>query len=282
LQVSEEFSILDFILKRRSIHFSEDFPMKLALFVVIFVASLVPTRAALAQDENALTRDEVAQIKKKLVAALEALGQPPAGYSKESETFNLPTEAYRREKNGSRYNPIGAGANRTYGTEMKAKSESEEMSKEYKKKIMEAQAKGDYVTMSKLSQEMSQKVGKQQLEASEKAKEPISLTISFNSNPYATIDPDAVLFERPGAIALKMADNSSTGKERVSVYFDPVALKSTKELSRVELREPKNGVANKTAVLNVTIQLYGPVSDVEAWAKKIDVAKVLAQIDRGT
>jgi hypothetical protein len=256
--------------------------MKPSLTAFTIFCSLVLASGAAAQDENALTRDEVGQIKKKLVATLEALGQPPAGYSQESEDFNLPTEASRREKGGDRYNLVGAGANRTYGTEKKAKTESEEMSKEYQKKIMEAQAKGDYATMSKLSQEMSQQMSKKQLDATEKAKEPISVSVTFNANPYATIDPDAVVFERAGAIALKAPDNSSNGKERVSVYFDPVALKATKQLSRVELREPETGVTKRACVLNVTIQLYGPTADVEAWSKKIDAAKVLAQIDKAS
>ena len=46
---------------------------------------------AFAQHETPLTRDEVASIKKKIVSVLDALGQPPAGYSSEKESFHLTT-----------------------------------------------------------------------------------------------------------------------------------------------------------------------------------------------
>ena len=48
------------------------------------------TSSTRAQDEKSLTRDEVSVIKKKMVAVLDALGQP-AGYSLEHDNFNLPT-----------------------------------------------------------------------------------------------------------------------------------------------------------------------------------------------
>ena len=96
--------------------------------------------------------------------------------------------------------------------------------------------------------------------------------------PSQTIDPDNVVFERPGVIALKLKGYDE-GKATVEVYFDPVSLKDTKTLSVVDLKMPKNGVDKKTAVLNATIHISGPASEVEAWAKRIDTKGVLAQID---
>ncbi len=253
--------------------------MRNALAAIFIPCALLASATALSQSDNSLTRDEVTQIKKKLVASLGALGQAPAGYAQERESFDLPTSASATGK--GKFYTVGAGAQRTYGTEEKSKSESEDMSKEYQKKMMEAQAKGDYKTMSELAQEMQKKMGQKQLEATEKYKEPVEVTIRFNANPYATIDPDAVLFERPGVIALKTPDQGSGKKERVTIYIDPVALKSTKELSRVEMRQPEGGVSKKTAVLNASIELYGPAAEVESWAKRVDTKTVLAQIDAG-
>jgi len=252
--------------------------MKRGLTASLTAAALLLVCGARAQEENPLSRDEVGSIKKKLVNVLDALGQPPAGYSIEHESFNLPTEAYKAQKTNL-YNLIGAGADRKYGTQKKTEAANEDMQKEYQKKLLEAQAKGDYQELGRLSQEMQKKMSEAQLKAVEGNKEPIDVRISFNSNPGATIDPDAVLFERAGVIALKSADDNSKGKTRVHIYFDPVSLKDTKQLSRVNMKQPEDGVARRTTVLNATIELYGPAADVEALAKKIDTKKVLAQID---
>ena len=58
-----------------------------------------------------------------------------------------------------------------------------------------------------------------------------------------------------------------------------MSLKDTKTLSVVDLKMPKDGVDRKTAVLNATIHISGPASEVEGWAKRIDTKGVLAQID---
>lgn len=234
----------------------------------------------MAQEENLLTRDEVAVIKKKLVAVTEALGQPPAGYIKEDESFYLPTEAAKMKDSGQFYPPDAFVRYKFGGAEKKVKKSEKELKAEYEKKMLEAQAKGDFDAMAKLGEEMAQKSGKTQLEANEAKKEPIEVSITFNSNPGQTIDPDAVLFENPGMIALKLKADGDEDKGRVAVYFDLVHLKDTKKLSRVDLMDkPQKGVSRKTLVLNATIELTGPASVVESWAKRISVSKALAQID---
>jgi hypothetical protein len=243
----------------------------------ILLAAGLATGGAHAQDEKSLTRDEVSVIKKKLVAVLEALGQP-AGYTMEHEGFNLPTEAYKNS-NSSKYNLISASADRKFGTEKKTEEESKDIQKEYQKKLAEAQAKGDYAAMSTLAMEMQQKAGAMQLKATESHKEPIQVNVWLNSNPNAVIDPDAVVFEHPGVIALK--STGENGTERISVYFDPVSLKETKQLSRVDLKKPEDGVARRTLVLSAAVEVAGPSAEVEPWVKKIDVKKVLSQIDQG-
>jgi hypothetical protein len=247
------------------------------LLLVTGLATGLTAGDARAQNENPLTRDEVSIIKKKMVAVLEALGQP-AGYSLEHENFNLPTEAYKNTNTG-KYNLISGSADRKFGTQKKTEEENKDLQKEYQKKIAEAQAKGDYAAMSKIAQEMQQKAGQMQLKATETQKDPIQVSMRLNSNPGETIDPDAVVFEHPGVIALK--SNVENGSERIAIYFDPVALKDTKQLSRVDMKMPEDGVSKRTLVLSVSVDVTGPVAEIEPWVKKIDSKKVLSQIDQG-
>jgi hypothetical protein len=233
--------------------------------------------SARAQDEKSLTRDEVSIIKKKMVALLESLGQP-AGYSIERDNFSLPTEAYKNSRSG-KFNPVGASASREFGTQKKSEEESRDFQKEYQKKVAEAQAKGDYAAMSTLAQEMQQKAGQMQLKATESHKDPIHVNVQLNSNPNAVIDPDMVVFEHPGVIALK--SNVESGNERIDIYFDPVALRETKQLSRVDLKQPEDGVSKRILILSATIDVSGPAAELEGWVKNVDVKKALAQIDAG-
>ncbi len=230
------------------------------------------------EDENPLTRDEVSVIKKKLLAAFDALGQPPEGFTVASEHFNLPTEAYKNKSNGMYY-LLSPSADRNYETGKQAEKTGKDLEKEYQKKMLDAQAKGDYQGMAKLAQEMQQKMATAQSNAIGGHKEPIAVSVRFNSNPGATIDPDAVVFERSGVIALKNVSDPSSEKIRIAIYVDPVALKETKQLSRVDLKQPEGGVSKRTVMLSATIELSGPAADVEAWAKRVDTKKVLAQID---
>ena len=247
------------------------------LSLLVLTLIVLQPGSARAQNEIPLTRDEVSVIKKKLVAVFDALGQP-AGYSIEHDNYNLPTEAYKNTGTG-KYNLISASADRRFGTQKQSEQESQDLQKEYQKKMAEAQAKGDYAAMSKLAMEMQQKAGQMQLKATEGQKEPVEVYVHFNSNPGAVIDPDAVVFEHPGVIALK--SNVESGKERIAVYFDPVSLKDTKQLSRVDLKQPEGGVDRRTLVLSATVEVSGPAAEIEPWVKKADTKKVLSQIDSG-
>jgi hypothetical protein len=244
--------------------------------VVIFVAIFLGI--AVAQNSVPYTRDEVATVKKKIVAALDAIGQPPAGYAKEKENFNLPTDASKNHDSGLFYPAYGNGY-RTFGADKSAQKSQKDMEKEYQKKVAEAQAKGDYQAIAKLAQEMQQKAGEMQLKTIEGKKEPIDIHVTINSGSGEPIDPDAVLFEKTGVIALKEKNDGNDEKMRVRIFFDPVNLKDTKQLSKVDMKMPEKGVNSKTAVYNMTVEYDGPTAEVEAWAKKIDTGKVLAQID---
>ena len=244
--------------------------------IVIFAALFVGT--AVAQNSVPYTRDEVATLKKKLVNALDAVGQPPAGYAKEKENFSLPTDASKNNESGLFYPAYGSG-DRMFGAGKSAEKSQKELQNDYEKKVAEAQAKGDYQAIAKLAQEMQQKAGEMQLKSIEGKKVPIEIHININSNPGEAIDPDGVLFERTGVIALKEKSDGDEEKSRIRIFFDPVNLKDTKQLSKVDMKMPEKGVSSKTAVYNITVEFDGPTTEIEAWAKKIESGKVLAQID---
>ena len=244
----------------------------IGIFVAMFLG------IAVGQNTVPLTRDEVSVLKKKIVAAIDAVGQPPVGYSKERENFSLPTDASKNHESGLFYPAYGSG-NRTFGADKSAEKSQKELEKEYQKKIAEAQAKGDYQAMSKIAQEMQQKAGEMQVKTIEGKKVPIELRININQTGGEAIDPDGVLFEKMGIIALKEKSDGNEEKSRVRIFFDPVSLKDTKQLSKVDMKMPEKGVSSKTAVYNITMEFDGPTTEIEAWAKKIDGGKVLAQID---
>ncbi|MCX6144215.1 MAG: hypothetical protein NTZ35_13450 [Ignavibacteriales bacterium] len=244
---------------------------------IVIVAALF-FGISFAQNSVPYTRDEVATLKKKLVNALDAVGQPPAGYAKERENFSLPTDASKNHESGLFYPAYGSGS-RTFGADKSAEKSQKDLQKDYEKKVAEAQAKGDYQAITKLAQEMQQKAGQMQLKSIEGKKVPIEIHININSNSGEAIDPDGVLFERTGVIALKEKSDGDEEKSRVRIFFDPINLKDTKQLSKVDMKMPEKGVKSKTSVYNITIEFNGPTSEIEAWAKKIESGKVLAQID---
>ena len=246
--------------------------MLLCLFTVI-------STVAPAAEPNMLTRDEVGGLKKKLIAVVNAMGQPPSGYVKEDEQFNLPTEVYQKG-NAGRYEWVTPSMTSRFssGAEKKAKKSEEQLQKEYEKKVAEAIAKGNYEEMGKLAEEMQKKAGEAQLAEIEGRKVPIEIRIMLNSYETQTLDSDMIVLEKPGVIAL-IVDYKDENKNRLIICFDPVTLKETKTLSRMELKQPNDGVSKKTAVLNARIEIIGPAAETEAWVKQIDTNAVLGQID---
>jgi hypothetical protein len=125
---------------------------------------------------------------------------------------------------------------------------------------------------------MQQKAGQAHLAEVEGKKEPISVQIRMNAGASQAIDPDGVILEKAGVIVLAL-ENRDEKNSRVGLYFDPVSLKETKSLSKVDLKYPEGGVSKKTTVLNIRIELTGPADVVTEWAKKINTSAVLSQID---
>ena len=253
-------------------------PLNVLSMALLLVLSL--TQLGLADDQP-LNREEVTIIKHKLTAVAEALGAPPPGYVKADEDYGLPTSISTRSEGGGFY-PVYASASFRFdgGADKQSKNSQKEIEAEYRKKMMEAQATGNYEAMATIAQEMMQKMSQAQLTAEEARRVPIAVSLNCNTDPGVTIDPDAVVFEKPGVIALKNLEGGDEENLRIAIYVDPVHLKDTRTLSRVDLSDkPDQGVRQKTAVRSLSIEISGPPAEVEAWSKRIDTDKALAQID---
>jgi hypothetical protein len=236
--------------------------------------ALVLVATAMAQDTN-LTRSEVAALKAKLVTVQEAMGGDPSGYLKESEDFSLPTESNPAQ--GGKFWPITSGISLRYTDRASTEAEAnvKDAAEDFQAKYAAAIATGNVEAMTKMMEEL-QRLQAAALAPAEK-KEPMNVYVQFNQNPTVGIDPDAVVLERTGVIALRRKESGERGD--VTVYLDPVALKSTEELSKIELRTAEDGVANKTGVFHIVIQVSGTVADAEAWVKTFDFAKMLGVFD---
>jgi hypothetical protein len=250
------------------------------LFLAALIAVPSIVRAEGDDDKNQLTRDEAADFKHRLVAVLDALGQPPAGYALEKDSFQLATQ-FNLEKDKGAYWPQSSSARRKAiaQEQQDAQTGGKSLEVEYQKKMAAAQAAGDYAAMGKLAQEMSQKAtGLQSKAMASAGKDPVNVDVRLNSGGGDTIDPDNVLLESPGVIGIKIpSTETASTKESVKLFFDPVGLKDTKKVSQVNFALDKL-VSSKTGVRCVEIQLDGPTEIVEAWAKKVNKAKVLSVI----
>jgi len=251
--------------------------MKASAMTVLGV-SLVLAAVAFGQSTN-LTRSEVAAIKAKIVAIQEAMGGDPEGYLKDDEDFSLPTEVSMARD--GKFWPISAGVSLRYTDRASEEStaNAEQLATEFQAKYAAAIASGNVEAITKLAEEMTRiQAAAAAAAMTPTKKENMSVYVQLNANPSVGIDPDAVVLERAGVIALRRS-NGSDDKGEVTVYLDPVALKATEELSKIELRTDDNGVSNKTGVFHVVIQLNGTLADIESWVKQFDYGKMLAAID---
>lgn len=233
--------------------------------------------ATAASAQTSLTRSEVTALKAKIVTVRTAMGAEPAGYLQEGEDeFDLPTDA--NPARGGKFWPIGAGVSMRYTdrAEKEAEANLERLSAEMQTKMTAAIAAGRFQDIQQLTAEMT----RAQTAATNPAdkKEPMNVNVRFNQNPTVGIDPDAVVLERAGVIVLRDA-NGDDGQGDVTAYIDPVALRATEELSKIELRTDDEGMPLKAGVYHVVIQLNGTLADAEAWAQKFDFGAMLGVID---
>lgn len=244
--------------------------------------SLVLVATTGAQETN-LTRSEVAAIKAKLVAVQQAMGADPAGYvRKEEDSFSLPTEFQPNQQQAGKYWPITSSVQMRFTDRgvVEGAADIQKLQEEFQAKYAAALASGNVETITKMVEEMTRlqtaAVGAAMAPAAKKL--DMQIAVQLNMNPSVGIDPDAVVLEQPGVIALRDRDGTD-GKGSVTVYIDPVALKDTQELSKIELRTDDEGVGNKTGVFHVVIRLDGALTDIESWVQSFDFGAMLAVID---
>jgi len=245
------------------------------LFGNAFFLALVLSGTAGAQSTS-LTRSEVTAIRAKLVAVQQAMGADPAGYLKESEDFNLPTD-FNAAKDG-KFWPITSSIRLRYTDKASSEGQAnaEKALEEFQAKYAAAAASGNVEALTKMTQDL-QKMQAAALTPPVK-KEPLDVNVELNQQPTVGIDPAAVVLEKAGVIALRDKEVSrDTGS--VTVYVDPVALKNSSDLAKIELQTADDGVGNKIGVYHVVIQLNGSVADAEAWAKSFDYGAILGAID---
>jgi hypothetical protein len=232
--------------------------------------------ATVGAQETSLTRSEVAALKAKLVTVQNAMGADPSGYLKQSEDFDLPTDS--NPASGGKFWPITSGVTLRYVDRVSTEgaANAEKAAEEFQAKYAAAAASGNVEQLTKMIEEM-QRVQAAAMTPAVK-KENMTVYVRFNQNPTVGIDPDAVVLEQPGVIALR-SKSGSGDRGDVTVYLDPVALRATQELAKIELRTADTGVSNKTGLYHIVIQLNGSVADAEAWVKTFNFAPMLAAID---
>ena len=245
--------------------------------LITLILVLVSASLAFAQ-ETGLDRNEVAGIKQKLVTVQKALGGEPEGYTLESEDFNLPTDFNPAQV--GKFWPITSSVSLRFGDKVSKDGQAsvEQATANFQAKYAAAIASGDYEAMEKMMVEIQTVSQQAAAAAMEPQKQPMTVYVQFNMGGGTGIDPDAVVFEKAGVIAIRKK-NLNDEHGTLWVYIDPVALKDTGKLSRIDMNTPHDGVTKKTGVFNITIQADGTLSDVEAWAHKMDTDTMLSVID---
>ena len=95
---------------------------------------------------------------------------------------------------------------------------------------------------------------------------------------YQAVDPEGVLWETPGAMALKL-ESSDPNNAHLLLAFDPKTLADTQTLSLIDTGESLNtSAAQKTAVRTISVELTGPEDAITAWAQGVDKKAVLALV----
>ena len=246
------------------------------------ILALVIVSTAASQETLSLNRGEVTALKAKIVAVQEATGGAPRGYTKKDEdSYYLPTEVESTRE--GKFWPVVSSVQMRFTD--KAAIDSQASIEEYQKEFMEryaaAIASGSETAIEKLLEEMTQ----MQTAAAAAAltpvtqKEDMQVYVQLNMNPIVSIDPDAVVLEQPGVIALREKNDAAGESGRVTVYLDPVALANSAELASFELRTAQDGVTNRVGVFHIVIQINGALADIQSWVESFDFPAMLAVID---
>jgi hypothetical protein len=214
-------------------------------------------------------RDDLASLKKLMRGIVDAIGETPAPYAKENESWSLPSAACG-DKDG--YLPISVSYNANLTTDALQKKFTDDA----QKKLMEAQARGDFQAIGEISQQIQAQAMQQAM--ANQNNTPVTVNIYANDSSSQTIDPDSVFRDGVGFIALKsQAGGASSGQEQIIFYFDKVGLKDAQKIASFDLGGDLR-VADKLAVISTRIEISGPASVVETIAKQLNAEAVLKHL----
>lgn len=213
-------------------------------------------------------RDDLAGLKKDVETAVAAIPKPQAPYGKANEHWDLPSYTC---KDQAGFRPVELDYTSTWNTDVSM----QKLGEQYQKELMAAQAKGDYEAMTKISQKMQ--AAAMAAASSNVGKSPIDINLTVNTSDARTIDPDSVIRDGEGFIAVRTNKDPTSGNESISMYFDPVALKNAHQLARFDLSGDFR-VQDKLALLSYRVDMSGPAAPLERIIKDIDVSKVLGTL----
>ena len=98
--------------------------------------------------------------------------------------------------------------------------------------MMAAQSKGDYAEIAAADHRDADRT---MMSAMGTEMSKVHGNVDLNTNPHQKIDPEGVIWETPGAIALRT--ESSDNNTHLMLAFDPKALADTQKVSLVDLSE---------------------------------------------
>lgn len=213
-------------------------------------------------------RDDLASLKKQMEGIVAAIGEPGAPYGRESGSWSYPRGVCKAAKG---YVAVSLGYNTSFSTEGQEKT----LEKEYQQKMMAAQASGNYQAMAQLSQEMQQKAMGQAM--ANQNKSPVNMSVDVDSGAEGTIDPDGVIRDGVGFIAIRDAAGSDADSEQVDVYFDHIALKDAKRIANYTI-PGEMLVSGPHDFGNLHVHLSGPKDVVNKLVKNMDAGKILGAL----
>ena len=247
------------------------------LFATLFVAIFGSCYISMALAEGdcgdgfttvQLMRDDLAGLKKKVEIALSAVPKPKSPYAKANESWSLPSYACK-DKSGQR--PLDLSYNSTWNTD----ASMQKMGMDYQKQIMAAEAAGNYQEVMKITQKMQARAMAQA--SANQGMPPLEINLSVNTGDANTIDPDSVIRDGRGFIAIRTNKDRISGNENISIFFDPVALKDAHQLASFDLSGDYR-VPAKLSLLSLRIDMSGPSNILEPIVKEIDVGSVLGTL----
>ncbi|HET7568986.1 MAG TPA: hypothetical protein VFK96_00165 [Gammaproteobacteria bacterium] len=217
--------------------------------------------------EIRFVRADMVTLKGHMKKVLEAVGTLPAPYARKNDDWQLPASACRGKRG---FRPIFV----EYSGRFSVEQNQEKLQQEYQKKIMAAEASGNYQAISKLAAQMQSAMMASSVVAQNAT--PVDISIMANRGGEGSVDPDAVVRDGAGFIALRQ-QGGSDDNETVVMYFDKVQLKDAHQLASYNL-DGDWRVPEKLSLINIKIQISGSKANVERLVKQIDAAAVLNQL----